>query len=136
MLNLLHKEQEDINTYNFTNNEALKVKELYSVWKEDLGEVKQGDKYQCDDLLWEVLQTHTTQANWKPSLQTASLWKVVEEEHEGTESDPIPFTPPMELFNGKYYTQGGVKYKCTRDSGQALTHDLSALVGIYVEVVG
>ena len=30
---------------------------------------------------------------------------------------------------------GGVLYKCTRDSGQALTHDLAALVGLYVEVV-
>lgn len=38
----------------------------------------------------------------------------------------------MEIFNGKYYTQGGVKYLCTRDSGTALTHDLSALVGLYV----
>lgn len=41
----------------------------------------------------------------------------------------------MEIFNGKYYTQDGVLYLCTRDSGQALTHNLSELVGLYVEVV-
>ena len=40
----------------------------------------------------------------------------------------------MEIFNGKYYTQGGTKYLCTRDSGIALSHDLSALVGLYVQI--
>lgn len=47
----------------------------------------------------------------------------------------IDNTPPMEIFAGKYYTQNGVKYKCTRDSGIPLSHDLSALVGLYVEIV-
>ena len=38
--------------------------------------------------------------------------------------------------NVMYITsQKGVKYKCTRDSGIPLSHDLSALVGLYVEVV-
>jgi len=30
----------------------------------------------------------------------------------------------------------GVLYKCTRDTGDPVYHDLSALVGIYVELVG
>lgn len=29
----------------------------------------------------------------------------------------------------------GIKYKCTRNSEQPLTHDLSALVGLYVETI-
>lgn len=124
-----------INTFGLTNKEAFAVKEMYPEWKEDLGDVKKGEKYQCDDLLWECIKDHTTQANWKPSIETASIWKVVEEEHEGTGTDPIPYTPPMEIFNGKYYTQNGVLYKCTRDSGIALSHDLSALVGLYVTIV-
>jgi hypothetical protein len=71
----------------------------------------------------------------KPGLETASLWKVVDEEHEGTIDDAIPYTPPMEIFANKYYTQDGVLYRCTRDSGIPLSHDLSALVGLYVELV-
>lgn len=55
--------------------------------------------------------------------------------HAGTDDDPIPYTPPMELFNGKYYTQDGVKYLCDRDSGQAFDYDLTELVGLYVELV-
>lgn len=33
----------------------------------------------------------------------------------------------------KYYTQSKVLYKCIRDSGQPLSHNLSDLVGNYVE---
>lgn len=125
---------ENINTLNLTNNEALTVKEFYPIWSADSVQVKKGERYQCDDLLWEVVQAHTTQENWKPSLATASLWKVVEVEHEGTKENPIPYTPPMQIYSGKYYTQNDVLYKCTRDSGIALSHDLSALIGTYVEV--
>lgn len=122
-----------INTLSISNSDALRRKKFYPNWEKDKDVVK-GEKYQCDDALWEVIKSHTTQDNWRPSLQTASLWKVVDEDHEGTSDDPIPYKPPMEIFNGKYYTQNGVKYRCTRDSGIPLSHDLSALVGLYVEV--
>ena len=36
----------------------------------------------------------------------------------------------MEIFKDKYYIQNNVVYKCTRDSGTALSHDLNVLVGI------
>lgn len=124
----------NINTMSLSNKEAIDVKEFYPVWSADSVQVKKGERYQCDDLLWEVVQDHTTQENWKPSIHTASLWKVVDVEHEGTQEDPIPYTPPMEIFKDKYYTQNEVLYKCTRDSGIPLSHDLSALVGTYVEV--
>lgn len=134
-LNELDKQAaNEINTYNLTPTEALKVIERHPKWKVGI-EVKAGERYQCDDLFWECIKDHKTQENWKPSLATASLWKVVVEDHEGTENDPIPYTPPMEIFNGKYYIQNGVKYKCTRDSGQPLSHNLKDLVGIYVETV-
>lgn len=125
----------NINTMSLSNKEALDVKEFYPIWSANSVQVKKGEKYRCDDLLWEVIQDHTTQELWKPSLETASLWKVVEVEHEGTQEDPIPYTPPMEIFKDKYYTQNEVLYKCTRDSGIPLSHDLSALVGIYVEII-
>lgn len=68
-------------------------------------------------------------------VETASLYEVIDREHDGTLSDPIPYTPPMEIFEGKYYIQSSVLYRCTRDSGTALTHNLSELVRLYVEVV-
>lgn len=123
-----------INTYNLTPSEALQVKERHPKWKIGIAVVK-GHRYQYGEDLWEVLQDHKTQENWKPSMATASLWKVVDEEHKGTIDDPIVYIPPMEIFKDKYYIQNGVKYKCTRNSEQPLTHDLSALVGLYVEKV-
>lgn len=123
---------EKINTYGLTASEALRVKDRYPEWEVGIDVVK-GHRYQYGGDLWEVLQGHKTQENWKPSLETASLWKRVDEEHAGTKDDPIPYAPPMEIFKDKYYTQSKVLYKCIRDSGQPLSHNLSDLVGNYVE---
>lgn len=123
---------EKINTYDLSPSEALPVKDRYPEWEIGIDVVK-GHRYQYGEDLWEVLQGHKTQENWKPSLETASLWKRVDEEHAGTKDDPIPYAPPMEIFKDKYYTQSKVLYKCIRDSGQPLSHNLSDLVGNYVE---
>lgn len=125
---------EKINTYDLSPSEALQVKDRYPEWETGIN-VKTGERYRVEDVLWECIQAHTTQDNWKPSMATASLWKTVDEDHKGTIDDPIVYIPPMEIFKDKYYIQNGVIYKCTRDSGQPLTHDLSALVGLYVEKV-
>lgn len=124
-----------INIFGLSNKEALSVKEMFPQWNKDLGEVVKGERYNYGENLWEVVQSHTTQEGWAPGIETSSLWKVVNVDNEGTEEDTIPYTPPMEIFAGKYYTQNGVKYKCIRDSGIPLSHDLSVLVGLYVEIV-
>ena len=124
---------EIINTFDLSDEEALKRKDLYPEWAAGISVVA-GEKYRYGDNLWQDVQSHTTQAGWEPGIYTASLWNVIDEQHAGTAADPIPYTPPMKIFNGKYYTQNGVKYLCTRDSGIALSHDLSALVGLYVQI--
>lgn len=124
-----------INHINLTNNEALFVKELFPKWEDKVGmTLEVGFITLYDGNLWKARQTHTALEVYPPSLNTASLYEVIVEEHEGTKDDPIPYTPPMEIFEGKYYMQYDVLYKCTRDSGTALSHDLSALVGLYVEL--
>lgn len=125
---------EEINTYDLSPSEASQVKDRYPEWIAGIM-VKAGERYLSDNVLWECIKEHTTQDNWKPSMATASLWKVVDEEHKGTIDDPIVYIPPMEIFKDKYYIQNGIKYKCTRNSEQPLTHDLSALVGLYVETI-
>lgn len=121
-----------INKMGLSDKDALKFKKFHPKWKVGVDVVKK-ERYQYGDDLWEVLQDHKTQENWKPSLETASLWKRVDEEHSGTEGDPIPYVPPMELFDGKYYIQDEVKYKCIRNSGMPLSHNLIDLIGLYVE---
>lgn len=119
-----------------TDEEALKRPLLVYSWDTYVGKsLTKGQVVSYDDKLWRVRQAvATVLENQPPSMATAALYEVIEVEPAGTQDDPIPYTPPMEIFNGKYYTQGGVLYKCTRDSGQALTHNLSDLVGLYVEL--
>ena len=118
-----------------TDEEALKRPLLVYSWDTYMGKsLAAGQVVSHDGKLWRVRQdVAAVLDNQPPSLATAALYEVIEVEPAGTQDDPIQYTPPMEIFNGKYYTQGGVLYKCTRDSGQALTHNLSDLVGLYVE---
>ena len=124
-----------INRINLTDNESLSVKELYPSWDSKIGKnVEVGYKLLYNDNLWRVRQNHTVLEVYPPSLSTAALYEVINYQHEGTIDDPIPYNPPMEIFNGKYYIQNDIKYLCNRDSGTALSHDLSALVGLYIEL--
>lgn len=125
-----------INMLNLTDNQALSVKELYPRWEDKVNStIEMGYITLYNDKLWRARQTHTALEVYPPSLDTASLYEVIVKDHEGTMEDPIPYTPPMEIFEGKYYTQFDVLYKCTRNSGTALTHDLFDLRGIYVELI-
>jgi hypothetical protein len=125
-----------INRIGLTDNEALSVKEMFPRWEDKINStIELGFVTLYGGNLWRARQTHTALAVYPPSLDTASLYEVIVKTHEGTESDPIPYTPPMEIFEGKYYTQNGVLYKCTRNSGTALTHDLFDLRGLYVELI-
>lgn len=130
---LVAAEKAGINTLELTDKESLEVIDWFPAWEAGKT-LTEGEKVAYNGTLWRVRQTHTSQDGWQPSIDTASLFEHIEVEASGTADDPIAYVPPMEIFNGKYYTQGGVKYLCTRDSGTALSHDLSALVGLYVEV--
>ena len=94
-----------------------------------------GMKVQYNDGLYRVRQNiATVLENQPPSIDTAALYEEINETASGTIDDPIPYNNNMELFEGKYYSQDDVTYKCTRSTGQAVYANLSELVGIYVEV--
>lgn len=119
-----------------SNEEALDYMAIIYPWDFYLDKVlTEGMMVTYEDKPWRVRQTHTPLEVYPPSLATASLYEAIDKEHSGEVDDPIPYTPPMEIFNGKHYVEDGVVYRCTRDSGTALSHKLSALVGLYVEVV-
>ena len=120
-----------------TDEDALKRPLLVYEWDTYIGKsLKTGQIVSYKSKLYRVRQDISTVIeDWAPQLSTASLYEVIEVASAGTIDDPIPYTPPMEIFNGKYYTQNGVKYKCIRDSQTALSHNLADLVALYVEVV-
>ena len=119
---------------------ALTAVELFPHWKELVKEsrkVTKGFRFQHSDKLWRTEQPEYIFVEYyEPGAAgTESLFSVVDESHAGTLEDPIPYEKNMEIYNGLYYSQNGVIYLCSRDSGQPLYHDLSALIGIYVEVI-
>lgn len=119
-----------------SNEEALDYMAIIYPWDYYLDKVlTEGMMVTYEDKPWRVKQTHTPLEIYPPSLDTASLYEAIDKEHSGEADDPIPYTPPMEIFEGKHYIQESVVYRCTRNSEVALAHDLSALVGLYVEEV-
>lgn len=135
--NLMAATRAGIQTMNLTDGESLEVKDMYPEWSEFINKsLTQGMKVQYNDKLYKVRQDiATVLVNQPPSIDTAALYEEINETHAGTLEDPIPYNNNMELFEGKYYSQGGVTYLCTRSTGQAVYNNLSELVGIYVEVV-
>ena len=122
-----------INEVPMTVEQSLELAGYFPIWKE--GEpMPIGYKVSYDGSLFEVLQAHTSQADWKPR-EAKSLFKVVQIEAEGTEDDVIQWEQGMVLEEGKFYIDNGVKYKCVRNSGNALWYSLDVLVGNYVEIV-
>ena len=115
------------------DSDALEAVELFPVWAAGVYYPKD-ERVQDDSVLYRCRQEHTSQANWKPSI-TPALWEVVPKPGQGdTPDNPILFEHGMKLEEGKYYSQFGVVYICTRDSGIPLNNDLADLVHLYVEV--
>lgn len=113
---------------------AVAVKKLYPAY--EVGKVyATGDKFVYGGDLYRVLQAHTSQESWSPGAGTESLYVRIDEQHDGTKYDPIPYNGNMALEAGKYYSQSGKTYLCNRDTGNPVYNALADLVGIYVEVV-
>ena len=118
---------------------ALTAVELFPQWKELVkkgAEVEKGFRFQHDGKLYRTEQPkYTFVEQYVPGVVgTESLFSKVDEAHAGTREDPIPYEKNMEIYEGLYYTQNNVLYQCIRSSGQPLYHDLSVLIGSYVEV--
>jgi len=117
-----------------TDAEALDNIELFPTWQSRIGvQVEQGERLYYDDKLYKVQQTHIPQEDWRPDA-TESLYVQVVADDAGTIDNPIAYEVNMELVEGKYYTEDGVKYLCIRELAQSVWH-LADLVGTFVEVV-
>ena len=122
----------------FTDENAVKVIDLYPVWTVGIS-VAKDSRYQYNGKLYKCVQAHTTQADWTPNV-TPALWTVIDVAHAGTIDDPIPASAGMEYIKGLYYIEDGVIYLMNRQGmaeGETITlHYLpSQLVGQYFEVV-
>lgn len=122
-----------INTLEVDDNTALRMVEYYPEWASGQAYTA-GYKVQHGGKLWRCIQAHTSQDSWAPSADTASLWERIDETHDGTLADPIPYSGNMALSAGLYYVQDDVIYLCTRDTVNPVYNPLAELVGLYVEI--
>ena len=118
-------------------NDALTARSMYPTFESIIGKtVKHGFKFTHGGKLWKTEQPEMTiQEHYVPGMGTESLYSEVCESHAGTLEDPIPYSGNMALESGKYYSQDGKVYRCTRDTGNPVYNALSELVGLYVEEV-
>lgn len=121
------------------DEQAADVPALFPTWESRIGQaVSVDERLFYAGKLWKALQAHTVQADWTPDVVPALFTQVVvqspDEPELGTLDNPIPYDGNMELEQGKYYIQYDVVYLCIRDTGNPVYHDLSALVGLYVQV--
>ena len=122
------------------DDKALKFKAMYPDWKAGI-DIKQKDidegknRYVYEGKLYKCKLAHTTADYWKPGIDTASLWEVINESHTGTLEDPIPYDINMAVYKDKYYIYEDVIYLCLRDSGKPLYAEPSALLDNYFKIV-
>ena len=130
--------RQQINTLTVDDQTALRMSAFYPEWNCLIGQTvdKEEYKFQHNGKLYKTIPAnHTFQADWVPGVGTESIYVRIDEAHDGTKYDPIPYDGNMALESGKYYTQSGMTYLCSRDTVNPVYNALSELVGIYVEVI-
>lgn len=128
--------RQQINSLTVDDNTALRMREFYPDWEDMIGQTveKAGFRFKHGGNLYKTIPAnHTFQADWVPGVGTESLYTRIDETHAGTLDDPIPYSGNMALEAGKYYSQNGVVYLCTRDTVNPVHNALADLVGLYVE---
>lgn len=85
---------------------ALQSVQLFPLWEPDMA-VSVGQRYQYNEILYRVVQDHTTQAEWTPD-QTPALWVVVSLDEwpefiQPSGSHDAYNTGDKVTFNGEHY---------------------------------
>jgi hypothetical protein len=126
---------QQINTLTVDDNTALRMRSFYPHFDDIVGqEVKQGFRFCHGGKLWATVKALTIQKHYPPGDGMESLYTKVNEQHDGTLEDPIPYDGNMVLEQGKYYSQNDSTFHCYRDTINPVYVPLAGLVGSYVEV--
>lgn len=120
-----------------SDDEAKKVPALFPLWSPDSKAYSAGDRVWYKSSLYKCVQAHTSQSTWNPK-DAASLWQNVSEEAQeadGSHDNPFTWEVGMTCYNGKYYTEDGILYLCTRDSGGPVYNRIADLpAGLYFQI--
>ena len=90
--------------------------DLFRTWDEVLaaGEQLEADTVlNLDGQLYGVVQPVTPQEHQRPDGEgMLAIYRPIDQTHEGTREDPVPFVYGMDTEQGTYYSSGGKTYLC------------------------
>lgn len=98
------------------DEQALEMPDLFRTWDEVLaaGEQLEADTVlNMDGQLYRVVQPVTPQEHQRPDGEgVLAIYRPIDQTHEGTKEDPVPFVYGMDTEQGTYYSSGGKTYLC------------------------
>lgn len=120
-----------INALDLSDNDTIKFKDYLPNWNDYLNKSLPKDfKFQYNNQAYKTLQyINIVLSDQTPDI-TYSLYKVINEEHEGTLEDPIPYVQQMVIEKGKYYIQYDVVYIAIQSTLTGQPYDLRDMPSI------
>ena len=120
-----------INSLDLSNNDAIKFKDYLPDWNDYVGKSLPKDfKFKYNNQPYKTIQAvNIVLSNQTPDIVYA-LYTIINEEHEGTLGDPIPYVQQMAIEKGKYYIQYDVVYWAIQDMPTGMPYDLSQIPSI------
>ena len=120
-----------INALDLSNNDTIKFKDYLPDWTDYVGKsLPINFKFKYNNQPYQTLQYINVVLNNQTPDITYSLYAIINEEHEGTLEDPIPYVQQMSIEKGKYYSQYGITYLAIQDMPTGMPYDLSQIPSI------
>lgn len=120
-----------INALDLSNNDTIKFKNYLPDWADYINKSMPKDfKFQYNNQPYKTLQyINIVLENQTPDIVYA-LYAIINEEHDGTLEDPIPYVQQMAIEKGKYYSQYDIIYLAIQDMPTGMPYDLSQIPAI------
>ena len=120
-----------INSLDLSNNDTIKYKDYLPDWNDYVGKSLPKDfKFKYNNQPYQTLQyINIVLENQTPDIVYA-LYAIINEEHEGTLQDPIPYVQQMAIEKGKYYSQYGITYLAIQSMPTGMPYDLNQIPAI------
>lgn len=120
-----------INSLDLSNNDTIKYKDYLPVWTDYINKSMPKDfKFKYNNQPYQTIQyINVVLSDQTPDI-VYSLYVAINEEHEGTLEDPIPYIQQMAIEKGKYYIQYDVVYWAIQDMPTGMPYDLSQIPSI------
>lgn len=120
-----------INALDLCNNDVIKFKDYLPDWNDYVGKsLPINFKFKYNNQAYKTIQSvNIVLSNQTPDIVFA-LYAIINEEHEGTLEDPIPYVQQMAIEKGKYYIQYDVVYLAIQDMPTGMPYDLNQIPSI------